>query len=138
MQKFLVRNAIQCLNCNDIIESIHRHDYKTCSCGGCMTDGGLDYIRRAHNPNVDFVELDLYSTDPHKVIRNHVYRLGYGKVGNPDYGKFKKTLLNEMTDEHLLALLDYCQLDNKYLPIYKNEIEYRKQNNIKINEISNN
>ena len=138
MEKFLIRNAIQCLNCNDIIESIHRHDYVKCSCGGCMTDGGLDYIHRAHNPKVDFVELDLYSTNPHSVIRNHVYRLGYGKVGNSDYGKFRKTMLNEMTDEHLAALLDYCQPNNKYLPIYKNEIEYRKQNNIKINEISDN
>ena len=134
MDKFLIRNAVQCLNCNDIIESIYRHDCKLCSCGGCMVDGGTEYIRTAVHSNITYVSLNLYSTDPHRVIRNYVYRLGYGKRGNLDYGTFRKTMLTEMTDEHLNALLTYCLPDNKYLPIYKNEIEYRKQNNIKIDE----
>lgn len=134
MEKFLVRNAMQCLNCNDIIESKHLHDYVACDCGGCATDGGLEYIHRAHNPEVEYIALDMYSTDPHWAIRQYVYRVGYGKPGTPDYGKFRETKLNEMNDGHLNALLTYCQPSNKYLPIYKNEIEYRKQNNIKIDE----
>lgn len=134
MEKFLVRNAMQCLNCNDIIESIDRHDYVKCSCGGCATDGGLDYIHRAHNPEVEYITLDMYSTDPHWAIRQYVCRVGYGKPGTSDYGRFRKTLLMDMTDGHLNALLTYCQPSNKYLPIYKNEIDYRKQNNIKIDE----
>lgn len=36
---------IQCLVCGDIIESYHRHDYKHCSCGNAMIDGGSDYLR---------------------------------------------------------------------------------------------
>jgi hypothetical protein len=40
-----------------------------------------------------------------------------------------------MTDGHLNALLTYCLPNNIYLPIYKNEIEYRKQNNIKIDDL---
>ncbi len=38
-------NAYQCLNCNDIIYSRARHDYRTCSCGKLSVDGGFDYVR---------------------------------------------------------------------------------------------
>lgn len=31
---------IRCLKCNDIIESLNVHDYKTCKCGACLIDGG--------------------------------------------------------------------------------------------------
>jgi hypothetical protein len=135
MERFLIRNAMQCLNCNDIIESTYRHDCKLCSCSGCTTDGGLDYIRRAHRDEIDYVALDIYSTDPHWAIREYVKRFGYGKPGSKDYGKFRVTLLKDMTDGHLNALLTYCEPDNPYLPIYKNEIEYRKENNIKIDDL---
>ncbi len=135
MERFLIRNAIQCLNCNDIIESTFRHNYIMCSCGGCAVDGGLDYIRTGCRDGIDFVELYMYSTDPHWAIRQYVKRLGYGKIGSKDYGKFRVTLLKDMTDEHLNALLTYCLPNNIYLPIYKNEIEYRKQNNIKVDEL---
>lgn len=43
----LKRNAAQCLLCNDIIESTHRHDFKYCKCGNVAVDGGLEYCRRA-------------------------------------------------------------------------------------------
>lgn len=36
-------NAAKCLCCGDIIESKHRHDYVSCSCGMCAVDGGHDY-----------------------------------------------------------------------------------------------
>lgn len=46
-------NKAKCLNCGDIIESKHRHDFVTCSCfedtydnKGIFIDGGLDYLRR--------------------------------------------------------------------------------------------
>lgn len=40
------RNAIQCLKCEDVIESKFAHDFKTCSCGNVSVDGGKDYLRR--------------------------------------------------------------------------------------------
>ena len=43
----IVKNAVKCLKCEDIIESIHRHDYVTCSCGNVSVDGGTDYLRRS-------------------------------------------------------------------------------------------
>ena len=34
-------HAIQCKKCLDIIESIHRHDFKSCSCESVGIDGGI-------------------------------------------------------------------------------------------------
>ena len=36
---------IRCLKCNDIIESISRHDCRSCKCGSCHIDGGTQYTR---------------------------------------------------------------------------------------------
>ncbi len=48
----VVRNAAQCLDCGDIIESRHRHDFVGCSCGNVFVDGGFDYVRMGwHNDN---------------------------------------------------------------------------------------
>lgn len=44
-RKKLVRNAIKCLKCGDVIESKYRHDFVQCGCGACYVDGGLDYMR---------------------------------------------------------------------------------------------
>ena len=44
----IIRNAIQCNNCGEIIESKHRHDYVQCKCGACAVDGGHDYLRRSY------------------------------------------------------------------------------------------
>ena len=37
----IIRNAIRCEKCGDIIESKTIHDFKCCSCGACAVDGGL-------------------------------------------------------------------------------------------------
>ena len=39
-------NKAKCLICDDMIESTHRHDFVTCSCGNLSVDGGHDYLRR--------------------------------------------------------------------------------------------
>lgn len=38
-------SKIRCLECNTVIESTYRHDYRTCPCGNAMIDGGNDYLR---------------------------------------------------------------------------------------------
>ena len=45
----IIRNAIRCRKCGDIIESKTVHDFKFCSCGACAVDGGHDYLRRCGN-----------------------------------------------------------------------------------------
>ena len=46
-----MRNRIQCLLCNEVIESKHRHDYQTCSCGNVSVDGGQDYCKVNYKSN---------------------------------------------------------------------------------------
>lgn len=59
MQK-IIKNAIQCNLCGDIIESTHRHNFVTCKCGCCSVDGGLDYLRRSYiHSRDDFTELSI-------------------------------------------------------------------------------
>ena len=57
--KKLVKNAIRCKNCGDIIESKYTHDFKFCSCGKVAVDGGLDYLRRCGNSD-DYEDLSTY------------------------------------------------------------------------------
>jgi hypothetical protein len=47
--KFL-KNAIQCVNCTEVIESKHTHDFVSCKCGSVSVDGGLEYRRLIGNP----------------------------------------------------------------------------------------
>lgn len=58
MQK-ITRNTIRCKHCGDVIESVNRHDFVTCSCGCCSVDGGHDDLRRGylHSPEEDFEEM---------------------------------------------------------------------------------
>lgn len=60
--KKLVRNAIRCKHCGDIVESKSVHDFEQCSCGACFTDGGLEYLHRGFksSPDDDYEELDEY------------------------------------------------------------------------------
>ena len=49
-ERRIKHNRAKCLQCGDIIESVHRHDFKFCSCRKLAVDGGLDYIRRLGTP----------------------------------------------------------------------------------------
>ena len=49
----IVKNAIKCNFCGDVIESTHVHDFKYCSCGKVAVDGGHDYLRRSYSGNRD-------------------------------------------------------------------------------------
>jgi len=44
--KKVITNKIKCKKCGDVIESVHRHDFKFCKCGAVAVDGGHDYLRR--------------------------------------------------------------------------------------------
>ncbi len=36
---------VRCKQCNDIIQSTHRHDWMQCKCKAIFVDGGSDYLR---------------------------------------------------------------------------------------------
>lgn len=42
----LEHNVAQCLKCYQVIESKHRHDFRSCECGNLSVDGGKAYPRR--------------------------------------------------------------------------------------------
>lgn len=55
-------NKIRCNKCGDVIESVHRHDFKFCKCGAVAVDGGEGYLRRVGNRE-DYEELSFNQTD---------------------------------------------------------------------------
>ena len=61
MQK-IIKNAIKCKHCGDIIESTHRHDFVFCKCGKVAVDGGHEYLKRVFqtSPEDDFEELSQF------------------------------------------------------------------------------
>lgn len=61
----ILRNAIRCKICGDVIESKHIHDFQTCICGAVAVDGGLAYIRRCGNIE-DFDDLSIFSDEDEK------------------------------------------------------------------------
>jgi len=58
--KKIIRNSAMCLECNQHIESTHRHDYVTCMCGNLSVDGGADYIRRAVKDATKYKDTSIY------------------------------------------------------------------------------
>jgi len=60
----IIRNAAQCAKCGDIVESKHRHDFASCSCGSIFVDGGKEYLRAGGN--LEYF-ISLAETDNQKV-----------------------------------------------------------------------
>ena len=67
--RVIIRNAIRCKNCGEIVESKSRHDWKCCSCfhksngeTGVFCDGGHDYLRWGGHP--EYIE-DMTETRPY-------------------------------------------------------------------------
>lgn len=57
----LIRNAIRCNHCGDVIESVHRHQFVQCSCARVAVDGGLEYLKRSFTESInDYIELAEY------------------------------------------------------------------------------
>lgn len=127
MEKQLIYNAIKTPD-GTILVSYHRHDYKThLDTNGeeYMIDGGLDYIRTSVNKE-PAESLALYDDEPFEKIREVVCRGGRGK--NMDE-PLKYTPLKDINNEWLQAIIDYeehYRPNNKYLPIYYKELNYRK------------
>ena len=135
--KSIVHNAIQTPD-GTILESRHRHDWKeyTDANGNHYSvDGGMDYLRRGYTVQ-DYTEMSLYEDDDIEVLRKVVTRGGRGKDGKQP---LTFTPICEMNDAWLEAAIQYnidygmgTMIMNK---LYKREQEYRKQNNITIDDI---
>jgi len=102
----LIRNAIQTPD-GMVLESRHVHDYieYVDSTNGktYIVDGGLDYARRSANG--DEIDLNVYSDEPHEVIREALTWGTYGKNGDQPLTYVK---LKDMSSEHIRACLEEC------------------------------
>lgn len=54
--KKIIKNAIRCRHCGDVIESTHVHDFKYCSCGTVAVDGGKSYLKRVFKTSPEDLE----------------------------------------------------------------------------------
>lgn len=61
-ERRLVRNAARCRDCGEVLESKHRHDYRSCACGN-FVDGGLEYVRRGFMREDALEDLCEYEED---------------------------------------------------------------------------
>lgn len=118
---FLISNKAECRLCGDVIASKSRHDFVKCSCGSIGIDGGFDsnYLKRVGDPH-NYINRNIYSNAPFEVIRENLYRNG-------------DTLLCDQNDDWLKEMIEYektLRPDNKFLPFYIMEQEYRKKNNV--------
>lgn len=50
MKEYLKHPAVKCKKCKDVIYSMYRHDYHSCSCGNVAVDGGRDYLKISGRP----------------------------------------------------------------------------------------
>jgi hypothetical protein len=50
----ILRNAVRCCRCNQVIESESVHDFRRCACGATAVDGGRRYLARS---GTEFEEL---------------------------------------------------------------------------------
>jgi tRNA(Ile2) C34 agmatinyltransferase TiaS len=56
-REVIVTNKAQCAKCEDIIESLNRHDFKFCKCGSISVDGGKSYLKRSFKDCGDIIEM---------------------------------------------------------------------------------
>ena len=63
MAKRILKNAIRCKCCGDVIESDDTHELVSCSCGACVVDGGHDYLRRLFRDKDCYEELSVTVDD---------------------------------------------------------------------------
>lgn len=119
----LIRNAIRTPD-GTVLESIHRHDYKTHTDANgktYMVDGGLDYIRRACHG--DEVNLCLNDDQPHEVQRDVLTWGTHGKDGDQPYKRIK---IADMETEHIEAVLDEGYPRKVIKNCMEKELEARK------------
>lgn len=131
--RILLVNSIQTPD-GTVLVSRHRHDFvchedSVTGTRYCI-DGGSEYIRWSMGG--DYKNLCVYSDDPHEKIRKGVERGGRGINGDEP---LTYVTLDKINDGWLAAIIKYEEEHrpgNFYLPIFRKEVEYRKENNITV------
>lgn len=127
----IVYNAAKCGCCGDTIVSRHRHDYVSCTCGGVVVDGGLDYLRRGFSKDCEVVDLSVYLDEPFEKIRTVLARGGRGKDGQQP---LTYVLLKDMSNSWLEAVIEYNEVHGIISDWYQKELDYRFLHGITIED----
>lgn len=124
--KTLFYNAVHCSLCGDNIQSYYGHDYKHCSCGNAMVDGGLNYARWGWGKDGSVIDFSMFIEDhPFSIIRQYFYRW------NSVIGEY--VILKDIPDDWLEAILLYyipsdvqtATMHDDYLILFLMEKQYR-------------
>lgn len=137
MERQLILSRIQTPD-GTILTSYHQHDYVThLDKNGeeYMLDGGNSY-QRYNITKEPFTDLSIYSDAPFEIIRENFYRGGRGKDGKSPLTWIK---LSEMNNEWLKNCIEYNRTlgykDDCYAnERYREELQYRRDNNIFIED----
>ena len=79
----ITKNAVKCLQCDEIIESRHVHDFVSCSCGCCSVDGGLSYLRRCGEPeDIQDISENINTLEQADKIKDIIVQLGDSEDAN--------------------------------------------------------
>jgi len=98
----------QCLDCEDIIESKHRHDFVRCRCGNSFLDGGDDYMHSGGNllPLLDEAFDDNSFLDDEDMAD---FNLGYQAGTLDERERITKNIKDRVDDLRHCGKADNCQ-----------------------------
>lgn len=103
----IYRNRVECLECGKIIESTHRHDYRTCGCSNqAMVDGGTDYVRSGAKDLTKIRHLTEY-------VEEDVFLWG---VLDRETGYHTKKRLDELDDSHIQNIVLHLRVRHALNP----------------------
>lgn len=51
--------AVHCHDCRDVIFSVNRHDFRSCTCGKVSIDGGKQYTKILYEPGHMYTQLTI-------------------------------------------------------------------------------
>lgn len=124
MNEFLVANIIITPD-GTKLQSFNRHDYKghTDANGEYyFIDGGLSYIRSSLN-KIPAKYINVFTTDPHEVIREHFHWGTYGKDGDQPLTYLP---LCSLETGHIEAILEtQTHLEKHITKIFLDELKFR-------------
>lgn len=130
----IIRNAIKTPD-GTIIESIHRHDYKThddkLTGAQYMVDGGMEYLRYSIYGHPKEETLFLSANSDYELVRKH---FKWGSRGKDGKNPIKFIPLYMMGSNHIKAILDNNIASIKYIYLFNKELLYRKKHNIELLE----
>lgn len=55
----ILRNSVECLNCETHITSEHKHDFVSCECRNVSVDGGHSYLKRSVRSSRDYKDTSI-------------------------------------------------------------------------------